>query len=117
MTCATVVALWNAGDYKSEHLRSVVRYVNSNVMSRWSDFTSWDTYHHGEFICYYLSQAQWVQGGKQWERFYPHLTAKLMRLQHSSGHWEGYERGRNYGTAIALLALQLPYNRLPVYQR
>ena len=118
VTCATVVALWNAGDYDSNHFRRVVRFVNTNVMNHWRNFASWDNYHHGEFICYYLAQAQWVQGGQQWERFYPNMTSKLIRLQHrSKGYWEGYERGRNYGTAIALLAMQLPYNRLPVYQR
>jgi hypothetical protein len=33
------------------------------------------------------------------------------------GSWNGDGIGKAYGTAIALIILQLPYKYLPVYQR
>ncbi len=33
------------------------------------------------------------------------------------GSWQGDYIGKAYGTAIALIILQLPYKYLPVYQR
>lgn len=111
VTCAAVVALWNAGDYDSDLFRRTTRYVNRNIGMEWSHG------HHQEYVAYYLAQAKWVQGGKIWSDFYRHAAPFMLREQRGDGSWEGHDGGAVYGTAVALILLQLPYNRLPVYQR
>ena len=41
----------------------------------------------------------------------------LLRQQKKDGSWEGDGVGTVYGTAIALLILQLPYSNAPILQR
>lgn len=111
VTCAAVVALWNAGEYESELFRRTARCVNENIGM------GWDRGHHREYITYYLAQAKWVQGRDIWKKFYRHAAPYMVRLQRPDGSWEGSDGGDVFGTAVALIVLQLPYNRLPVYQR
>ena len=35
----------------------------------------------------------------------------------SDGGWQGDQVGTTYGTAIALVVLQLPYDYVPIFQR
>jgi hypothetical protein len=41
----------------------------------------------------------------------------LVQSQASDGSWNGDSVGTTYGTAIALIILQLPYANLPILQR
>ncbi|MBI4607239.1 MAG: terpene cyclase/mutase family protein [Planctomycetes bacterium] len=114
VTCAAVVALWNAGKYDSPYLKRSQDYVNRYIRHRW------EREKHAEYVEYYLAQAKWVMGGATWGEFYRLASQDLVRLQQPDGHWEGadrYQYGTTFATAIALLVLQLPYDRLPVYQR
>jgi hypothetical protein len=112
VTCAAVVALWNAGEYDSELIRRISRYMHANIESQWGYG------HHAEYVQYYLSQAKFVLGGKQWLSFYKRSADMMLAEQdRAEGSWDGADGGDLYGTSIALLSLQLPYNRLPVYQR
>ena len=45
------------------------------------------------------------------------VAAELLRTQDVNGSWEGKDAGQIYGTCVALLALQLPYNRLTTFRR
>ena len=48
----------------------------------------------------------------------PQVRDQLLSMQDKSdGSWNGDGIGKTYGTAIALIILQLPYKYLPVYQR
>jgi len=38
-------------------------------------------------------------------------------MQSPDGSWNGDNVGTTYGTAIATVILQLPYNYLPIYQK
>jgi hypothetical protein len=115
VTCAAVVALWNAGQYNSPRLKKTMDFVNRHI-----DF-AWDRgYEHAEYVAYYLAQAKWIMGGEEWKDFYESTSRQLVSLQESDGHWEGEDQlryGTTFATAIALIILQLPYERLPVYQR
>jgi hypothetical protein len=114
VTCAAVIALWNAGDYDSPLIRRTIDFMNLNIRH---DFFNG---HHAEYVEYYLAQAKWVLGGTVWRDYYRTAAPNLVRMQQSDGHWEGAdagEYGAMFGTAIALIILQLPYDRLPVYQR
>jgi hypothetical protein len=111
VTCAAVVALWNAGRYDDPNLRRISSYVQRNIRPQWGYG------HHAEYVMYYLAQAKFVLGGKEWVDFYREASRMLVGAQASDGSWDGADGGEVYGTAIALLVLQLPYSRLPVYQR
>ncbi len=116
VTCAAVVALWNAGRYNDPLLMRISNYVNRNIEPRSSEYY-WQSSHHAEYVLYFLSQSQHVLGGEKWPQYYGKVSSMLRIHQNSDGSWEGSDRGDVYGTTIALLVLQLPYERLTVYQR
>lgn len=114
VTCAAVVALWNAGQYDTPLIQRTRDYVNRYVQRQW------EYGDHGEYIEYYLAQAKWIMGGKLWSDYYRDASVELVGIQGSDGHWEGHddrEYGSTFATAIALIVLQLPYDRLPIFQR
>ena len=77
----------------------------------------WGYGHHAEYVQYYLTQAKFVIGGKHWLPFYKKSAEMFIAEQAIDGYWDGADGGELYGTTLALLCLQIPYNRLAVYQR
>lgn len=119
-TCAAVVALWNAGRYEDQLLKRIVGYVRRSVDPYLPSY--WRNWHHAEYVLYFLAQAKHVLGGPEWPHFYRRASQMLLVEQNRDGSWAGRDArqqgfGEVYSTTIALLVLQLPYNRLPVYQR
>jgi len=114
VTCAAVVALWNAGQYDTPTINKIKDRVNASIRNDWNDT------HHGEYVEYYLAQSKWIMGGRFWDEYYARISSFFHSEQESDGRWEGAdsrEYGSTFSTAIALIVLQLPYDRLPVYQR
>jgi len=71
---------------------------------------------------YYCSQAMFQMGDKYFLSYYPKLVQILLDHQDRDGSWlsgDGNDRsgGRNYCTAMAILALAVEYRYLPIYQR
>lgn len=71
---------------------------------------------------YYASQAMFQMGDKYFLAYYPKLVDILLQHQDKDGSWlsaDGNDRsgGRNYCTAMAVLALAVEYRYLPIYQR
>ena len=71
---------------------------------------------------YYCSQAMFQMGDKYFLAYYPKLVRILLERQDRDGSWlsgDGNDRagGRNYCTAMAVLALAVEYRYLPIYQR
>jgi hypothetical protein len=52
-----------------------------------------------------------------WNRLTNGQRDELVKQQNADGSWQGDFAGHVYGTAIALLTLQLPYQYLPIFQR
>jgi hypothetical protein len=79
----------------------------------------------GEYFfyeAYYGSQAMFQMGDKYFLVYYPRLAAILLEHQDKNGSWlsgDGNDRtgGRNYCTAMGVLALAVEYRYLPIYQR
>ncbi len=111
VTCAALVTLWNAGRYDDPLLTRIADYIKRNIYLRF------ENQHHAEYVMYYLAQARFLLGGSDWPDFYKQYAAMFLDNQMSDGSWEGSDGGEIYGTAIAVLVLQIPYNRLPVYER
>lgn len=74
------------------------------------------------YSVYYCSQAVNQLGGKYWDQVYPPLRDTLIARQKPTGSWpdgpgaeqQGLEA---YSTAMAVLALSVPYHYLPLYQK
>lgn len=70
------------------------------------------------YMCYYCSQAMFQAGGKYWRQWNSTMTPTLIALQQDDGSWPRKgSSGTTCGTAFALLALEVNYNCLPIYQR
>jgi hypothetical protein len=65
----------------------------------------------------YYAQAKYQRGGSEWARYYRAISQRLAQAQNGDGSWNGDQVGTSYGTAIALIILQLPYQYVPIYQR
>lgn len=80
----------------------------------------WDRYHYSAFYC---SQAMSVVGGTAFREFYPNLLRIFTENQHADGAWDAEqfrgesEYGEVYTTALAVLALSPPYQKLETYKR
>jgi len=71
---------------------------------------------------YYCTIGMFQVGGRHWEQGKNHLIPLLLNLQAEDGSWsgrQGQERnlGTVYATSLAVLALSVEYQYLPIYQR
>ncbi len=71
---------------------------------------------------YYCPQALFQIGDEYFREYYQRLVAILLERQGPDGSWlsaDGGDRsgGRDYCTAMAVLALAVEYRYLPIYQR
>ena len=72
---------------------------------------------HYYYTVYYRSQAAWQLGGQYWTTLNRDISADLRSKQRGDGSWSGGESSDAYCTAMAILALTVPYRYLPIYQR
>jgi len=111
LTAAACAVLYNAGTYDSNVAHRCFDYAWRHCQPTQSRGGHWF------YTQLYMSQAVWQKGDKYWLRYYPDVQRSLLRLQQGNGSWQGDRTGLVYGTAIALLILQIPYNRLPILSR
>lgn len=74
------------------------------------------------YAVYYCSQAVNQLGGNYWDTIYPRLCKALMAEQQPDGSFGGgngqeQEAGPAYRSAMACLALCVPFRYLPLYQK
>lgn len=81
-------------------------------------------YHDNYFFygVYYCSVGMFKIGDKYWESTKRHLVEELLDHQETNGSWQVRGRsesriGRVYCTSMAVLALAVEYQYLPIYQR
>jgi len=83
--------------------------------------------HPGSYFyygTYYCAQAMFQYGGADWKNWNRTMTKELLRLQikgagQDRGGWprSGSAGGPVYATAMSLLALEINWRYLPIYQR
>lgn len=110
ITGAAVAVLYNAGKYDDPMAERALAYAQRTLP------VSGGNGHH-YYAHYYLAQALYQRGGKDWDKYYDKMSKWLLRQQRADGSWQGDGVGSTYGTAIALTILQLPYANLPIYSR
>jgi len=72
---------------------------------------------YGYYASYYCSQAMFQAGGKYWQRSNESMIPLVRAAQQADGSWQDQTCGTTCGTAMALLAMEVNYNLLPIYQR
>jgi hypothetical protein len=65
---------------------------------------------------YYAAQAMFLADDPHWSTWWPAARDDILARQAADGWWKG-EAGREYGTALALIVLQVPNRLLPIFQR
>jgi hypothetical protein len=115
ISAAAVATLYNAGEYDAPIAEHCLNYV-------WQQFRGQTGFSkgggHDYYTHLYASQAYYMAGDKYWDEYFPAVREQLLSMQDKGdGSWNGDGIGKTYGTAIALIVLQLPYKYLPVYQR
>ena len=72
------------------------------------------------YTWYYVTQAKFQKGGKDWESWNPRFTKALVQsqiIEGKMGHWEGGDHGGAvYTTALCCLMLEVYYRYLPTFK-
>lgn len=114
LTAAGITSLYNAGVYSDDRLRDSLEVLEGTydlLDDRQTHYFFW--YGH-----YYAVQAMYVAGDPYWSRYYRRIRADLLNLQHRDGKWANdVGPGHAFGTAVAVIILQVPYKYLPILQR
>jgi hypothetical protein len=111
-SAAGVVALQSAGEYDSKEVRDGLGYLRQYIR----EIKLGNRYSHYYYGHYYAAQAMWLRGGSEWAEWYPAIRDELIKRQMPSGYWAD-TICNEYGTAMALIILQIPNNYLPIFQR
>ncbi len=119
LTAAGVTALHGVGIYSDEAIEAGVDYL-------WKQFhefnRSWGARKGGHYFFwyghYYGVQAMYTAGGHRWENYYELLRAEILGMQQEDGSFPNrVGPGSAFGTACAVLILEIPYRFLPIFQR
>ena len=116
ITAAAVACYFNAGLYTSPRSRRALRFAEQYLLpGRVGGRRFFGHYYYAQL---YMAQVSYLAGERHWQRYYPAMREQLIASQDkTTGAWEGDQVGTTYGTAVALIILQLPYKNLPIMQR
>jgi hypothetical protein len=114
ITCAALATMYAAGLYEDEMVENALRYARQNVPLSAPRRTGGTHFFYAHL---YLSQVMYFRGGPDWQNYFAGIRSWLLGVHNEDGSWDGDYIGRAYGTSVALLVLQLPYNNMPVLQR
>jgi hypothetical protein len=113
ITAAALAALYNAGDYDSEHVPEMQEYCKKSLHNLSDGARSFGHWH---YTYLYYSQVVYRQGRTDWNPFRDKLYERIVSEQKDEGNWEG-NIGSIYVTACNLIMLQLDKAYVPIYQR
>lgn len=112
ITAAALAALYNAGDYDSEHVPEMLDYAKRTL----GNLGRVQAFGHWHYTYLYYSQVIYRQGDQEWLPFRDRLYDMIVADQKSDGSWEGNIHPV-YVTACNLIMLQMDFGYLPIYQR
>jgi len=107
-TGAGICSLQVCGYYDAPQIKPGLAYLLAHKDDKGISF-----YYYG---LYYSSYGMYQAGGQYWDVWYRDVSRKLLAIQQKNGSWRG-EAGSDYGAAVAVLVLAIPYRYLPIYQR
>lgn len=110
-SAAGVATLYYAGIYEDKAIDRGLEYLMQNMPGTGQNSPH---YFYGH---YYAVQTMFMAGGDYWRKWFPAIREELLSKQDpQDGHWEG-QAGNAYGTAMALIILQMPNRYLPIFQK
>lgn len=112
-SAAGVASLYYAGIYRDPAIERGIAYLIREALPGRTN-ASRAHYFYGH---YYAVQAMYLAGGEAWARWWPAIREELLRTQSEDGTWEDRSVGNAYGTAMALIILQMPKRYLPIFQK
>jgi len=114
ITAAAVACWYNAGQYDNPLAKKALAYIKRHIGKGGGRGGTWGHYFYAHF---YMAQVMWLSGNEDWQWYFPSMRDWLLADQGPDGSWQGDNVGKTYGTAIALIILQMPYGYLPILQR
>lgn len=112
-TAAGVSSLFYAGIYEDDSIDRGLEYLISTALPG-TGSTQRSHYFYGQ---YYAVQSMYLAGGDAWATWWPAIRAELLSTQNEDGRWDDRSVGPAYGTAMALIVLQMPKRYLPIFQK
>lgn len=112
-SAAGVASLYYAGVYSDQAIDRGLEYLRINAFPG-GGRTFGNHYFYGH---YYAVQAMFLAGGDHWAAWWPAIRDELIERQSRDGTWADAHAGSAYGTAMALIILQMPKRYLPIFQK
>jgi hypothetical protein len=119
MVGAGILSISLAGKHNTDMARAAGDWLLTKDFGRYGEtIAPNEHYAYGVFYC---AQGMFQLGGKHWSGFYPRIVKAFLENQDPSGAWPARGResefGNVYTTALCVLALDTPYQLLPIFQR
>jgi hypothetical protein len=112
-SAAGVASLYYAGIYEDDAISEGLDYLERTAFPG-RRRAQGAHYFYGH---YYAVQTMYLAGGEHWSAWWPAIREELLELQNSDGSWSDNHAGPSYGTAMALIILQMPKRYLPIFQK
>jgi len=113
-SAAGVASLYYAGIYQDNAIDKGIAYLIRSALPGHVR-VSRGHYFYGH---YYAVQAMYLAGGQPWATWWPAIRDELVSRQNADdGSWADPTVGSSYGTAMALIILQMPKRYLPIFQK
>jgi hypothetical protein len=109
-SAGAVAALQYAGEYGSDEINRGLAYIMRFIPPQEQNVGH---YFYGH---YYAAQAMYLSGDENWGKWWPAIRGELLAKQEPEGFWRN-QAGDEYGTAMALIILQMPNRLLPIFQK
>ena len=110
-SAAGEACLYYAGIYSGPEIQRGIKCLRARLPGKREEAN--DQFYYAN---YYATQAMFMSGGEAWKTYWPALRAEVLKRQQADGSWSG-EAGGVYGTAMALIMLQVPNRLLPILQK
>jgi hypothetical protein len=113
-SAAGVASLYYAGIYEGDEIERGLDYLFETSLPGEARNVGGAHYFYGH---YYAVQTMYLAGGERWATWWPAIREEVIGRQDSNGSWSDNSAGTPYGTAMALIILQMPKRYLPIFQK
>lgn len=123
LAAAGVTALHGLGIYSDESIRRGLDYLRRKLVEFDASYGRRVGGHYFFWYGHYYGvQAMYTAGTafqvNYWEPYFEEVRGELLAMQNPDGSWPNNTGpGPAFGTAMAVLILEIPYRYLPIFQR
>ena len=110
-TGSGVASMYNLGRYDSKGVRDALASLEGHLRH---DPPGANHYYYAHF---FAAHARYLAGGDEWTNYYAKVKQEILQQQVASeGYWDD-DVGVNYATSMACIILQVPCERLSIFQK